>query len=114
MPTIDESKCILVIGATSGIGRALALRLATLPSKPRVIAAGRRKERLQELAKAGLETIDIDVDTDNATLKKFAERIIQQYPDVCLQMSRVLHSIETLTVTELTARHCYLQRGNAV
>lgn len=100
MPSIDESKCILVTGSTSGIGRALALRLATLPTKPRVIAAGKRNERLQEVAKAGLETVVMDVDTDNATLKKFAESVVQQYPDVCYtSICRSCTSIyrETLT-----------------
>ena len=100
MPSIDESKCILVTGATSGIGRALALRLATLPTKPRVIAAGKRNERLQEVTKAGLETVEMDVDTDNATLKKFAESVVQQCPDVCYtSICRSCTSIyrETLT-----------------
>ena len=108
MPSVDESKCILVTGATSGIGRALALRLATLPTKPRVIASGKRKERLQELVEAGLESVEMDVDTDNATLKKFAESVIQQYPDVCYT------SFILSNVTSLAARHGYLQRGSAV
>ena len=84
MHSIDDSKCILVTGATSGIGRALALALAALPSKPRVIAAGRRRDRLDELAKAGLETVEVDVNTDSNTLKKFADSVVEKYPDVSL------------------------------
>ena len=48
---ISECRCILVIGATAGIGRALALALHDLPSKPNVIVGGRRQERLDELTK---------------------------------------------------------------
>ena len=48
---ISECRCILIIGATAGIGRALALALLDLPSKPTVIIGGRRKERLDELTK---------------------------------------------------------------
>lgn len=82
MPSVDDSKCILVTGATSGIGRALALALAKLPSKPRVIAVGRRKDRLAELATSGLETIEFDMNTDSPGLKKFADTVLQKYPEV--------------------------------
>jgi NADP-dependent 3-hydroxy acid dehydrogenase YdfG len=82
MPSIDDSKCILVTGATSGIGRALAIALAKLPSKPRVVAVGRRKDRLEELAKSGLETVEFDMNTDSPGLKNFADIIVQKYPEV--------------------------------
>jgi NADP-dependent 3-hydroxy acid dehydrogenase YdfG len=39
-------KCVLLIGATAGIGRAMGDRLVKGGSK--VIAVGRRKERLEE------------------------------------------------------------------
>ncbi|KAF8640502.1 hypothetical protein AX17_000164 [Amanita inopinata Kibby_2008] len=82
MPCIDDSGCVLIIGATSGIGRALALSIAALPSKPTVIAAGRRRDRLEELAKARLETAEIDIDADRAALKRFADDIVKDYPDL--------------------------------
>ena len=82
MPSIDDSKCILVTGATAGIGRGLALALAKLQSKPRVIAVGRRKSILEELAKSGLETVEFDMNTDSSNLKKFADGIVQKYPEV--------------------------------
>ena len=44
---MNSSKIALITGATSGIGRATALALAA--SGFRIIAAGRRTERLQEL-----------------------------------------------------------------
>lgn len=82
MPGIDDSKCVLVTGATSGIGRSLALSIAQLPSKPSVIASGRRQERLDDLAKLNLRPVQFDVNTDQEALRAFVERIIEENPDV--------------------------------
>ncbi|KXN89845.1 hypothetical protein AN958_04849 [Leucoagaricus sp. SymC.cos] len=82
MPSIEESKCILVTGATAGIGRALALALAKLPSKPQVIAAGRRQDRLRELKDAGLETFELELDADAASLKRTVDVILEKYPQL--------------------------------
>lgn len=83
MPSIDDSKCVLVTGATAGIGRALALGISQLPSHPKVIATGRRQDRLQELAKSGLGTIEINFDTNKETLKVFVADLLAKHPDVC-------------------------------
>lgn len=74
MVGIDASKCILVLGATSGIGRSLALALHALPSQPTVIVGGRRKERLDELCKQGerFRAVQIDINTSHTALKAFA------------------------------------------
>jgi NADP-dependent 3-hydroxy acid dehydrogenase YdfG len=90
MPGIDESKCVLVTGATSGIGGALARAIANLPSRPRVIAAGRRDDRLQELAKENFATVQVDLDTDKDSLKKFVADLLQKYPDVCIPFILIL------------------------
>jgi len=90
MPSINDSKCILVIGATSGLGRALARSLRDLPSKPTVIVTGRRQDRLDELAKENLETIKFDVDTTRENLKAFVDQVVNKYPDVG---ARVVHSV---------------------
>jgi short-subunit dehydrogenase involved in D-alanine esterification of teichoic acids len=82
MTSIKDSKCVLVTGATSGIGRALAQSIARLPGKPCVIAVGRRQERLDELAKEGLETVQLDVEASYDALKEFADEIILKYPNV--------------------------------
>ncbi|EDR15067.1 uncharacterized protein LACBIDRAFT_291564 [Laccaria bicolor S238N-H82] len=82
MTSIKDSKCVLVTGATSGIGRALAQSIARLPGKPCVIAAGRRQERLDELAKEGLETVQLDVEASHDALKKFVEEIVLKYPNL--------------------------------
>ncbi|KAF7306654.1 hypothetical protein MIND_00457000 [Mycena indigotica] len=80
--SIDSAKTILVIGATSGIGRALALPLAALPSKPTVIAAGRRQERLDELASQGLEAVQLDVAASREVLQKNVADILAKYPNL--------------------------------
>jgi len=80
--SIDNARCVLVIGATSGIGRALALAISELPSRPTVIAAGRRQDRLKELEGKKLETVQIDVAADAATLKKTVDSLVAKYPDL--------------------------------
>jgi len=82
MASILDSKCVLVTGATSGIGRALALEIAKLPSKPKVIGCGRRQDRLDELSKAGLEGIQLDVSADRETLKSSVEDVVSKNPEV--------------------------------
>jgi len=80
--SIDNAKCVLVIGATSGLGRALALAISELPGRPTVIAAGRRQDRLKELEAKKLETVQIDVAADPATLKTTVDSLVAKYPDL--------------------------------
>ncbi|KAF4622988.1 hypothetical protein D9613_001971 [Agrocybe pediades] len=82
MPSIDDSKCVLITGGTSGIGRALALDIAKLPSHPKVIATGRRKDRLDELSAAGLQAEYLDLSADTTALKKSVDDLIARYPDL--------------------------------
>lgn len=84
MPGIKDAKCILVLGATSGIGRDLALALHGLDSNPTVIVAGRRQERLDEISKQGerIKTARIDITSSEDTLKEFVQHTLSQYPDV--------------------------------
>ncbi|KAK0468834.1 hypothetical protein IW261DRAFT_1011676 [Armillaria novae-zelandiae] len=79
---ISSSKSVLITGATSGIGRALALAIAELPSKPQVIAAGRRESRLEELAKRGLETVSLDLRNDKDALKKDLNNVVEKYTEL--------------------------------
>lgn len=85
MPGISDCKCILVVGATSGIGRSLALAIHALPSNPTVIVSGRRQERLDKLSKTGerLETVRFDVNGSRDDLKRFVQEITSNHPDVC-------------------------------
>jgi short-subunit dehydrogenase involved in D-alanine esterification of teichoic acids len=80
--SIDKAKCVLIIGATSGIGRALALAISELPGRPTVVAAGRRKDRLKELKDRNLETLEIDVAADLETLQKTVDSVVAKYPSV--------------------------------
>ena len=86
MPTanITDAKCVLVIGATSGIGRELALAIHNLDSKPTVIVAGRRLERLNELASRSdrIEGVQVDLTAGRATLESFVMSTIHRYPEV--------------------------------
>ena len=78
-----QYKQVLVVGATSGIGEALASRLIKEGSK--VIAVGRRQERLDSFVKthgstkASAETFDI---TNLAGVPDFAGRITKAYSDL--------------------------------
>ena len=84
MTGIKDAKCVLVIGATAGIGRALALAIHDLDSKPIVIVAGRRQERLDELAAKSdrIKTARVDINTSYDKLKQFVEDVLTKYPDV--------------------------------
>ncbi|KAG1739705.1 hypothetical protein EDB19DRAFT_1710211 [Suillus lakei] len=66
MPSTSDSKCILVVGSTAGIGRALALALAILdlPSQPTVIS------------------VTLDVLSERDALKSSIEEIVNTYPDL--------------------------------
>lgn len=82
--SLDDAKCILVTGATSGIGRALALRIAKLPSRPTVVAAGRRQDRLDALRTVeGIEPLYLDVGVELEALRTSVGNLIAKFPDVC-------------------------------
>src|SRR5262245_12244785 len=69
MATLSGSK-ILVIGASSGVGRATTVALAALGAK--VVAAARNRERLESLRTGGggeIETRVLDA-TDPAALSR--------------------------------------------
>jgi len=107
MVSIQNSKCTLVIGATSGIGRALALSIAELPSHPQVVAVGRRQERLDELAAAKLETLRFDVDTDGQSLKRFVDDTIKKYRELdtviyCAGIEREFDLTKEVDIEKLT------------
>jgi len=76
-------KTVLVIGATSGIGLALAEKL--IENGSYVIAVGRRQENLESLiSKHGKEKVSsfkFDI-TDLASIPSFAEKVIKQHPSL--------------------------------
>jgi uncharacterized oxidoreductase len=77
---LTENTTILIPGATSGIGLALALRLQARGST--VIIAGRRKALLDELAAAhGFATVEMDT-TDPASIEAAATRVLAEHPEL--------------------------------
>jgi short-subunit dehydrogenase involved in D-alanine esterification of teichoic acids len=82
MPGIEDSKTILLIGGTSGIGQALAYALLDLPSKPTVIVGGRRQQRLDEMKRERLETVQVDISVGAPELKTFVDTTLAKFPDV--------------------------------
>lgn len=79
---MTESKIILVTGASSGIGEAVAERLAS--EGHRVIAGARREDRLRELADrigqsgGAIEVRRLDV-TDRADVAAFVDAAVQTH-----------------------------------
>ncbi|KAI4112944.1 MAG: hypothetical protein LQ345_005988 [Seirophora villosa] len=75
-------KCVLLIGATSGIGAGMAEKLIREGSK--VVAVGRRQDRIDQFVrkhgnKAGGLAYDIG---DSQNLGKFVNQVTSSYPDI--------------------------------
>lgn len=70
---------VFITGGTSGIGRALAEAFHRQGNK--VIIAGRRKARLDEIAKQnpGIDTVELDIG-DAAQIRGVAAQLIERYP----------------------------------
>ncbi|KAI0321685.1 hypothetical protein OF83DRAFT_1161670 [Amylostereum chailletii] len=103
MPSLVNCRCILVVGATAGIGRALTRSLYALPSKPTVIGAGRRKERLDELVDWGkkqgdtrLKALQLDISADRQALISSVDQYLEKYPDTdaVIFSSGIQHSVD--------------------
>jgi len=84
MPDITDATHVLILGATAGIGRALALAIHDLPSKPTVIVGGRRQERIDEICKQGdrIQGVQVDVTSEREFLKKFVNDTVAKYPEL--------------------------------
>ncbi|KZP22242.1 NAD(P)-binding protein, partial [Athelia psychrophila] len=87
MASINSSKCVLVVGATSGIGQHLALAILALPSQPTVIIAGRRRARLDEIVAQNADTsggrlraLEMDIDVDAPALERTVASLLEAYP----------------------------------
>lgn len=70
---------LMITGGTSGIGEAFAKRWHS--ADKRVIVTGRRKERLDELEKAGLQGYVMD-NTQLEALPGHVETLFSQSPDI--------------------------------
>ncbi|KAL8835770.1 MAG: hypothetical protein Q9176_006718 [Flavoplaca citrina] len=91
-------KCVLMVGATSGIGLGMAEKLIREGSK--VIAVGRRQDRIDAFVrkhgdKAGGVAYDI---SDNQNLGKFVENITSSYPDLdCVFLNAGVQAVYDLS-----------------
>jgi len=72
---VTVQKTALVTGATSGIGRATSLTLLRLGHV--VYGAGRRTDRLAELAELGVRPVNMDV-TDEESMRSGVARILEE------------------------------------
>lgn len=76
-------KCVLLIGATSGIGLAMAEKFVAWGSK--VIVVGRRKDRLDSFVakhgsdKAASEVLDI---TETGNIPNFVKIVTSKHPEI--------------------------------
>lgn len=81
-----QQKKVLLIGATSGIGRALADKFISTGTS--VIAVGRRKDKLDEFAKHHENANIVSIDTavfdigDLKAIPSFASDMFKKHPDI--------------------------------
>ncbi|KAL8724678.1 MAG: hypothetical protein Q9166_007812 [cf. Caloplaca sp. 2 TL-2023] len=91
-------KCVLLVGATSGIGAGMAEKLIREGSK--VSAVGRRQDRIDEFVrkhgnKAGGLAYDIN---DSQNLPRFVDSITSSYPDLdCVFLNAGVQGVYDLT-----------------
>ena len=100
-----EGKTAVVIGGTSGIGRALSLGLADAGAN--VVASSRRKELVDEVAaeieKRGRPTLRVSSDTrDRNSLEQLLEASIKQFTsvDILINCAGKTKKVPTLTMSE--------------
>jgi short-subunit dehydrogenase involved in D-alanine esterification of teichoic acids len=92
MPSLQYKK-VLIVGATSGIGWALAAKLVETGTS--VIVSGRRQEKLDQFVEQyGSKSNDVQVDsavfdiTDHKAIPGFAADILERHPDLdCVWMN---------------------------
>src|SRR5580700_8518460 len=85
MPVSLKSQIALVVGASSGIGRAIAIHLAR--DGATVMASARRQDRLQNLQdELAEENIDIGISTADASsaaaMEELAARTVEQFEKI--------------------------------
>src|SRR5580692_7716934 len=85
MPVTLKSQTVLVVGASSGIGRSIAVHFAR--DGATVMASARRQDRLSDLQEElAEENIDIGISTADATnaaaMEELAARTIEQFEKI--------------------------------
>lgn len=79
-------RCVAVLGASAGLGRALASAIHDLPTTPRVIATARRADRLDELVREkGSDRLiarAYDQSVSTADLQQWVADLLRDEPDL--------------------------------
>lgn len=104
------SNIILIIGGTSGIGRALAESFHTLGNE--VIVAGRRRQFLEDmiLKYPGMHGIELDVLNTDA-VNTFCANIREQFPklNVLINNAGITHQQDITASTELSVSRAIIE-----
>ena len=100
-----EGKVAVVIGGTSGIGRALSLGIADAGAD--VVASARRQEKVDETAdeieRRGRKTVRLSSDiSDRASLEKLLAAVLERFGkvDVLINCAGKIKRVPTLTMPE--------------
>lgn len=102
MQTLEkEKKVILITGASSGIGKATALKL--LEEGMIVYGAARRVEKMQEIVEAGGIAIELDI-TNEKQIEKCVKQVIKEQGRIDILFNNagyaVYGSVEDITIDE--------------
>ena len=94
-------KCVLMVGATSGIGLGMAEKLIREGFK--VIAVGRRQDRIDSFVrKHGSKADGFAYDiSDSQNLNQFVQNVTSKHPDLdCLFLNAGIQAVHDLTKPE--------------
>lgn len=93
MPIVYE--CVLITGATSGIGQALAF--SYLSKAKKVFGLGRNRDKLHELSSSGIQPIECNLSTIGG-VERCREWIEQVKPDLVIHCAGYTHYGEICTL----------------
>src|SRR4051812_41089093 len=88
---MTTSRAVLITGCSSGVGRATALRL--LAAGYPVYATARRPDTLDDLARAGAVTLELDV-TDEKSMVAAVERVEAEHGAVGVLINNAAYGLQ--------------------
>src|SRR5450432_3204702 len=100
MPLSLKDQVVLVVGASSGMGRETAIQFAREGAK--VMASARREERLRELEQHGIAIHPADA-TDPVAMEALAKATLQLYGRIDILVYATGTNIPDRALTRLTA-----------